>query len=400
MTLFPLIVRIRLIRVIVVVLDSVGIGDSPDAENFSTAGSNTVAHVSDWEGGLDLPRMERLGLSKLYPTLGLDHSAPVEGCYGVMNERSNAVDSTTGHWEMMGVQVDEPFPTYPDGFPDEVIDPFEDAIDKKVLGNRPASGTKIIETLGKEHLETGNPIVYTSADSVFQIAAHEEIIPIDELYEICKVARSILTGDHAVGRVIARPFVGELGNFERTHRRKDFTVEPEEKTVLEDLTEAGFGVYAVGKINQIFSGKGIKKSSKAKNNEDALDQTIDFIETVEDESLIFSNLVDFDMRYGHRNDPRGYAEALEKWDSGLDSLITAMKKDDILMITADHGTDPTTDSTDHSRELVPLLAYGQELQSGVNLGVRLSFADLGQTILEFFDLPARLNAESFKTLIT
>lgn len=339
--------------------------------------------------------MERLGLGKIHPLLDVDVPGGVEGCYGALYERSNAVDSTTGHWEMMGVEVEDPFPTYPDGFPAEVIEPFEQAIGRSVLGNRAASGTKIIEELGEEHLETGNPIVYTSADSVFQVAAHEEVVPVDELYEICREAREILTGDHAVGRVIARPFVGELGDFDRTHRRKDFTLSPMGRTVLEDLREAGVPVYSVGKINQIFSGEGIDEAFKTKDNRDSIERTISLIEEVDERSFVFSNLVDFDMRYGHRNDPEGYARALEEWDEGLEEILGAMGPDDVLMISADHGTDPTTDSTDHSRELVPLLVAGENCRNDVDLGVRIGFQDLGQTVLEYFDLPRRLDATSF-----
>lgn len=376
------------------VLDSVGIGDSPDAVEYGTHGSNTLAHVADYVGGLDVPVMERLGLGEIFPLLGVGTPEELDGCYGALCERSNAVDSTSGHWELMGVEVENPFPTYPEGFPPEVIEPFEEAIDREALGNRAASGTKIIEDLGEEHLETGNPIVYTSADSVFQIAAHEEIIPVEELYEICREARKILTGDHAVGRVIARPFIGELGSFERTHRRKDFTVSPPDRTVLEDLQAAGVPVHAVGKIGQIFSEEGIDESYKTKNNRESLDRTISLVESHEDRFL-FTNLVDFDMRYGHRNDPSGYARALEEWDRGLEELLGTMGSSDLLMITADHGTDPTTEITDHSRELVPLLVYGEQARSGIDLGVRVGFQDLGQTILDVFDQPTRLEAESF-----
>jgi phosphopentomutase len=312
-----------------------------------------------------------------------------------MCETSNAVDSTSGHWEMMGVRVEEPFPTYPEGFPDEVIEPFEEAIGRDVLGNRPASGTKIIEELGEEHLTTGNPIVYTSADSVFQIAAHEDVIPVDELYEICREARAILTGDHAVGRVIARPFVGELGDFTRTHHRKDFTLKPIDRTVLEDVSENGYPVYSIGKINQIFSGEGITETQKIKDNTDAVDAILNTLNRAEDDSLIFANLVDFDQRYGHRNDPAGYATALQEWDQGLARIRETLAGDDVLMITADHGTDPTTESTDHSRELVPLLVDGPNCREGHDLGVRIGFQDLGQTVLDLFDLPTRLNATSF-----
>lgn len=376
-------------RVIVVVLDSLGVGDTPDAGAYGTRGSNTLAHVADWADGLEVPAMEKLGLGELCPSPGIQSPDSLLGSYGSMYELSNAIDSTTGHWEMMGVVVEEPFPTYPDGFPPEVIEPFTEAIGRKVLGNRPASGTKIIEELGREHIDSGNPIVYTSADSVFQVAAHEDVIPVEELYEICRTARGILTGDHAVGRVIARPFVGEPGSFDRTHRRKDFTVDPFGKTVLEDVYEAGYPVYSVGKINQIFSGRGITEARKGKNNADSVELTRKLLQEQREDCLIFTNLVDFDMRYGHRNDPGGYARALEEWDEGLRTLLDVLGRDDLLMITADHGTDPTTDSTDHSREMVPLLVHGPSVKSGVDLGVRIGFYDIGQTVLDCFNLPLR-----------
>lgn len=381
-------------RVIVVVLDSFGVGDAPDAQGFGTSGSNTFGHVADWAGGVELPVMAELGLGELYPAVGIESPARIRGSYGAMYEVSNAIDSTTGHWEMMGVEVEDPFPTYPEGFPDEVIDPLSRVIDREILGNRPASGTRIIEELGQEHLESGAPIVYTSADSVFQVAAHEEVIPVEELYEICREARAILTDDHAVGRVIARPFVGSPGDFRRTHRRKDFTLEPFGPTVLDDLSNSGYPVYGVGKINEIFSNRGITESFKTRDNRDGIDRIRDLIETKREECLIFANLVDFDMRYGHRNDPGGYARALEEWDGALEGILELLNEEDVLMVTADHGTDPTTPSTDHSRELVPLLVYGQKLRSGIDLGVRIGFQDVGQTILDCFGLECRLEGAS------
>ncbi len=381
-------------RVILIVLDSVGIGDAPDAGNFGTAGSNTLANVSTTVSGLDLPSMERLGLGHVFPILGVEaHPSPTGG-YGALSEVSNAMDTTIGHWEMMGIRMDSSFPTYPDGFPrDDVIEPFEREVGREVLGNRAASGTVIMEELGEEHIDTGRPIVYTSADSVFQIAAHEDVIPVRELYRICKIARNILTGDHAVGRVIARPFVGDPGEFERTHRRKDFSLDPPEQTVLDDLDEEGVPVWAVGKIGDIFSRRGIRESHKTRHNEHGIQVTLDLMDRLK-EGLIFTNLVDFDSEYGHRNDPAGYARALEEWDRGLERILDSLREGDLLMVSADHGTDPTTPGTDHSRELVPFLTRSPSFPGGVNLGVQIGFDTIGQTILDYFGLPTRLEAAS------
>ncbi|MFP4686834.1 MAG: phosphopentomutase [bacterium] len=381
-------------RVILVILDSVGIGSAPDAKKFNSLGSNTIFNIATQVAGLNMPNMERLGLGHICPILGVDpHPQPL-GCYGSLSEISAAIDTTVGHWELMGVPVSSPFPTYPTGFPDEVIEPFERAIGKPVLGNKAASGTEIIEDLGEEHMNTGSPIVYTSADSVFQIAAHEEVIPVVELYRMCKMARDILTGEHAVGRVIARPFVGVPGGFQRTHRRKDFSLDPIEKTVMEDLAEAGLAVKCVGKIGDIFNEKGATEVFKTRDNMEGIDRIIKLI--AEDwEGLMFANLVDFDMEFGHRNNALGYARALEEWDQGLEEIMEMLKEEDILMITADHGNDPTTPGTDHTRELVPLLVYGKSLKEAVDLGVRIGFSDVGQTILDYFELPCRLDAQSF-----
>lgn len=387
-------------RAVVIVLDSVGVGAAPDAGDFDSEKSNTLFNTSSRVAGLNLPNMERLGLGHIYPFLGVDpHPQPL-GNYGSLAEVSAAIDTTVGHWELMGVRVDEPFPTYPDGFPDEVIEPFERAISRPVLGNKPASGTVIIEELGEEHMRTGSPIIYTSADSVFQIAAHEEVIPVVELYRMCKLAREILTDEHAVGRVIARPFVGKPGNFQRTHRRKDFSLDPIDQTVMDDLKKVGYSVKSVGKISDIFNGKGITDSTKTTDNADGIQQTIDLIKNDEEEGLIFVNLVDFDMRFGHRNNTLGYARALEEWDQALEEILGELKEDDMLIITADHGNDPTTPSTDHSRELVPLLVHGPNLKNGQNLGVRVGFYDVGQTILDYFNLSTRLEGTSFLPEIT
>jgi phosphopentomutase len=382
-------------RVILVILDSVGIGSAPDANHFNSEGSNTIFNIATQVAGLNMPNMERLGLGHICPILGIDpHPQPV-GCYGSLSELSAAIDTTVGHWELMGVSVEEPFPTYPEGFPDEVIEPFERAIGKPVLGNKAASGTVIIEELGEEHMQTGSPIVYTSADSVFQIAAHEEVIPVVELYRMCKMARDILTGEHAVGRVIARPFVGVPGGFQRTHRRKDFSLDPLEKTVMQDLEEAGYAVKCIGKIADIFNEVGATEVFKTRDNAEGIDKIIELVEETDDDGLVFANLVDFDMEFGHRNNALGYARALEEWDQGLEEIMASLGEEDILMITADHGNDPTTPGTDHTRELVPLLVYGKNIEDGVDLGVRIGFSDVGQSILDYFDLPCRLEASSF-----
>lgn len=386
-------------RVIVVILDSLGIGDMPDAEMFDTAGSNTLVNIGTRVAGLTLPNMERLGLGHIHPILGVDPHPQPEGCYGAMSEVSNAMDTTVGHWEIMGVRTERSFPTYPDGFPNEVIEPFERAIGRPVLGNKAESGTVIIEELGEEHMRSGSPIVYTSADSVFQIAAHEEVIPVPELYRMCETARDILKGEHAVSRVIARPFVGKPGGFQRTHRRKDFSLSPTDRTVMEDLKESGYDVKCVGKISDIFNEVGVTESFHTKGNLDGIQKTMELIED-EFEGLIFTNLVDFDSKYGHRNNPLGYAQALEEWDQYLEEIISDLNEGDILMITGDHGTDPTTDSTDHSRELVPLLVYGPGLARGVDLGVRVGFYDVGQTILDYFDIDRQTEGKSFLPEIT
>ena len=328
---------------------------------------------------------------------GIDYIEKVDdpsASFGRLSEKSKGKDTTTGHWEIAGIVLERPFPTYPDGFPKEVIEAFEKAIGRKCLGNYPASGTEIIEKLGKEHMETGFPIVYTSADSVFQIAAHESIIPIDELYDMCEKARSILTGEHAVGRVIARPFEGETGSFRRTERRKDFSLKPIRKTVLDYAKEQGFEVRAVGKIEDIFAGSGITHAVHINGNMDGVDKTIEWIR--EDfKGILFTNLVDFDMLYGHRNNTEGYARAIEDFDRRLPEIIGAMKDEDILIITADHGCDPTTESTDHSREYTPLLIYGKPIKKGVNLHTREGFSDIAATVAEYLGVKAEIEGKSF-----
>ncbi len=375
-------------RVILIVLDSVGVGALPDAADYGEqdALSNTLAHTAEAVGGLDLPHLERLGIGNILPIAGVPPAPQPAGAYGRMAEGSKGKDTMTGHWEIAGLCLAQPFPTYPDGFPEEIIAEFRERIGRQTLGNYPESGTVIIQDLGDEHVRTGYPIVYTSADSVFQIAAHEDVIPPAELYEICRVARQILTGEHNVGRVIARPFIGPVdGRYVRTENRRDFSAEPPHPTVLDRLVDAGRRVMAVGKIEDIFAHRGITDVIHSTNNMAGVDAVLEFMRHSES-GLIFANLVDFDMLYGHRNNPRGYADALEQVDTRLPELLSAMRAGDLLIFTADHGNDPTTSSTDHSREYVPLLAAGARVRAGTNLGTRETFADLGATIADLLGI--------------
>lgn len=387
-------------RFIVIVLDSAGIGELPDSKAYGDEGSNTIGHISQNVKDFSLPNLERLGLANIdgfketYNTTTKVQEISLEGSYGRMAEKSAGKDTTTGHWELAGIILNKPFPLFPEGFPDDLMKEFERRIGRKTLGNKAASGTVIIQELGDEHVKTGFPIVYTSADSVFQIAAHEHVIPIEEQYKICQIAREMLTGDYGVGRVIARPFIGESGNYTRTERRKDFSIKPPSKTILNYLEDSGFEVRAVGKIEDIFSNSGITKSVHTHSNSDGIDKTIEWIKE-EYEGLLFTNLVDFDMHYGHRNDVEGYAKALIDFDKRLPEIIDQLKDEDILLITADHGCDPTTSSTDHSREYVPLLITGKQVKKGVNLYTRGSFADVAKTIAEYFELKNELCGESF-----
>ena len=385
-------------RAIIIVLDSVGIGALPDAAAFGDEGSNTLVNIKKARPETSLPNLCRLGLGNIQgeeiELLG-KVDAPA-GAFCKMAERSIGKDTTTGHWEIAGIITKNPFPTYTEnGFPEEVIRAFEEAIGTKCIGNYAASGTVIIQDLGSEHVKTGYPIVYTSADSVFQIAAHEEIIPVERLYEICEKARKILTGEHGVARVIARPFVGNAEEgFIRTKNRKDFSLEPTGVTILDLAKEKGMEVVAIGKTEDIFEHRGMTKADHTKDNADGIEKTMQFMKE-EFEGILFTNLVDTDMIFGHRNDVEGYASALEYFDGKLPEIISLMKEEDILFITADHGCDPTTDSTDHSREYVPMLAYGKPVKAGVDLGVRKTFADLGQTVSDYLELGAEFEAESF-----
>lgn len=385
-------------RVIWIVLDSVGIGELPDAHKYGDEGSNTLGNIASFVQGISLPNLQRLGLGNITPIQGVPPALEPRACFGKMAEKSPGKDTTTGHWEMAGLVLTKPFPTYPDGFPSNLISKFEQEIGSPVLGNKAASGTVIIEELGAKHLRTGYPIVYTSADSVFQIAAHEEVIPLDKLYNLCQTARTLLKGEHEVGRVIARPFIGKLGSFQRTPNRRDYSLKPTRATILDHLIQAGYEVNAIGKIAEIFAGQGITRSFPIQNNDEGVAKTIAAMDTYE-KGLIFANLVDFDSIYGHRNDPIGYAKALERFDQQLPTIVDKMKPWDVLLLTADHGCDPTTPSTDHSREYVPLLIFGEQLKSGICLGVRSSFSDLGKTVGDLFGIKADIDGETMLPLI-
>lgn len=386
-------------RVILIVLDSVGIGELPDAARYGDVGSHTLGNTGRVVGGLHLPHLERLGLANIAILPGVVPQTTPAASYGKMAEVSAGKDTTTGHWELMGIQLKKAFPLYPNGFPPAIMTPFEQAIGRGTLGNRPASGTVILDELGEEHLRTGWPIIYTSGDSVFQIAAHEEVIPVPALYEMCRIARDLLRGEHEVSRVIARPFLGTPGHFVRTANRHDFSVMPPEPTLLDTLQAAGLMVYAVGKINDIFTGRGITESVHTQDNNDGVDKTLAAMRTRPGRGLIFTNLVDFDAQYGHRNNPAGYAQALEAFDRRLPELLDALQPNDVLVLTADHGNDPTTPSTDHSREYVPLLLVGRPIRQGVNLGVRPTFADLAATIADMLGVARPPRGSSFKPLL-
>jgi phosphopentomutase len=366
-------------RIILVVFDSVGIGEMPDAAEYGDAGSDTLGHIAR-RRPLALPNLCALGLANIRPFEHLQPAAAPAGCYGRCALASPGKDTTTGHWEIAGIHLAKPFPLYPRGFPPEVLGEFERRTGRRALGNCTASGTEIIERLGEEHISTGSPIVYTSADSVFQIAAHEEVIPLAELYRMCEIARGILHGPHEVGRVIARPFTGKPGSFRRDGAaRHDYAVPPPQGMLLDRLAARGVPVHAIGKISEVFLGRGIAHSTKTKDNAEGMAAILDAIRSGSD-GFVFANLVDFDMLYGHRNDVEGYAAALEAADAWLPSVLAALREDDLFLITADHGNDPSTPGTDHSREYVPLLACGPKAPRGVNLGTRKTLADIGQTV--------------------
>lgn len=386
-------------NVTLIVLDSLGVGELPDAYEYGDEGSNTLGNIVKEYKNIKLPNLIKLGLGKIEGVEGLEETNNIVGSYGRAMEKSLGKDTTTGHWEISGIVLDQAFPTFPNGFPKEIIEEFEKLIGTKVLGNKVASGTVIINELGSEHLKTGYPIVYTSADSVFQIAAHEEVIPIDKLYEMCKIARGILKDKYAVGRVIARPFIGKEGNFTRTSNRRDFSLKPIHETMLDRIKSAGYDVMAVGKIEDIFVGQGITESVHTEDNMDGVDQTINFMKQHK-KGLIFTNLVDFDMKFGHRNDVEGYGNAIIDFDNRLPELISNLRDDEVLIITADHGCDPTTESTDHSREYIPILIYGDKIKKGVNIGTRESFADIGKTILDLLGIDSEdMKGQSFVSTI-
>jgi phosphopentomutase len=373
-------------RVLLVVCDSFGVGEAPDAEAYGDSGSNTLGHVAEALGGLRAPNLAGLGLGRVTPIAGLSPEAALPGtAHGRLTERSAGKDSTTGHWEIAGLVLDRPFPTYPKGFPPEVIEPFERAIGRQVLGNVPASGTEIIERLGEEHLRTGRPIVYTSADSVFQIACHVDVVPLQTLYGWCRIARALLDGEHRVGRVIARPFEGQPGSFRRTPERRDFSVSPPGPTLLDAAKDAGVTVFGVGKIGDIFAGRGLSEFRYSRSNDHGIDLTIDYLGRGAEPVLVVTNLVDFDTKFGHRADPKGYGRCVEEFDRRLPELVEASGAgtgEGAVFITGDHGCDPTTPGTDHTREFTPVLAAGARGEAPVDVGTRDTFADLGATIAE------------------
>jgi phosphopentomutase len=385
------------VKVLLLVCDSFGVGETPDAADYGDQGSNTLGNTAKAVGGLEAPNLAAMGLGALTDVQGVAAEPAPGSAYGKMRERSAGKDTTTGHWEIAGLIVEQPFPTYPDGFPMEVIQPFERAVGMPVLGNVAASGTEILEELGEEHLRTGRPIVYTSADSVFQIATHKEVVPLERLYEWCRTARGILDGENRVGRVIARPFVGGPGAFVRTHERRDFSVEPFAETYLDRVHASGVPVYGVGKIEDIFAGKGLTEARHSESNDHGIDLTIEYLDR-DDPILVVTNLVDFDTKYGHRSDPEGYAACVEAFDRRLPELIDAVG-DGLLFLTGDHGCDPTDASTDHTREHTPVLVTGGQLdrRPPIDLGTRDTFADLGATIatLSGVGTGSGLSGESF-----
>jgi phosphopentomutase len=381
-------------RAILIVLDGVGAGPNPDAHAYGDDGANSLEHCALAVGGLALPNLGRIGLGNITPILGTPPTPNADGAYGRMAEIGAGKDSTTGHWEITGVVLKKPLPTYPNGFPPDLVAAFERAIGRKVLGNKPASGTEIIKELGEEHMRTGYPILYTSADSVFQVAAHQDIIPLAELYHICEIARGMLTGENAVGRVIARPFIGEPGSFRRTEHRRDFSLAPLGTTLLDLLKDSGKEVIGVGKIEDLFAGRGLTQRDHTETNHESMAATLRWLER-EFTGLLFVNLVEFDMLWGHRRDSQGYAQALRDVDAWFWQVQQVMQPEDAIFFTADHGVDPTYRGSDHTREEVPLLAYGPPIRAGVDLGVRSTFADLGQTLAQTFGVGPLAAGSSF-----
>lgn len=385
----------RFKRIFLLILDSVGIGEAPDAADFDDVGADTLGHIADYVSGLKMPTMAELGLSNIRPIKGIDKADRPLAHYTKMEEASVGKDTMTGHWELMGLQIDQPFQTFPDGFPAELLTELTEKTGRGVLGNKPASGTEIIVELGEKHIETGDLIVYTSADSVLQIAAHEEVVPLEELYQICEIARELTkNGKYMVGRVIARPFVGEVGAFERTSNRHDYALKPFGRTVMNELKDASLAVIALGKITDIFDGEGVTESIRTVDNDDGMAKLIESMDQ-DFRGLSFLNLVDFDAKYGHRRDPKGYAKALEAFDQQLPAVLDKLREDDLLIITADHGNDPTHHGTDHTREYVPLIVYHTGIQSGQELPISKTFADVGATIADNFNVNLPEHGESF-----
>lgn len=379
----------------VIILDGVGIGELPDAADYGDAGSDTLCNIANALGGLNLPNLQKMGLGNIKSINGIKSQPHPLASFGKMKEISKGKDSITGHWEIAGLYVDVDFSYYPEGFTEDMMNEFLSKTGcEGYLGNKPASGTDIIKELGEQHLKTGYPIVYTSADSVFQIAAHENVIPLDQLYDICSITRNeVLTYSELIGRVIARPFTGEPGSFQRTTNRKDFSIDPSGSTVLDLLNENNIDTVAIGKVNDLFNYRGIKVREKTKSNKEGCEKLLEY-SLNNTRSFIFANLVDFDVYFGHRNDPKGFAEKLEEFDDFLPALLKNLDESDRLIITADHGNDPTTESTDHSREYVPLLFYSKN-EAGKNLGIRSTFSDVGKTVADYFDINNNLNGESF-----
>lgn len=381
-------------RLFLIILDGVGIGELPDAAQYGDRGANTLLHVAEFAGKLKLPVLESIGLGNLLPMPGVIPMLAPTGARARLTEKSAGKDSTTGHWELMGLALDAPFPTYPQGFPRDFLEAWSERVQRGWIGNVAASGTEIIERLGAEHQESGKFIVYTSADSVFQVAAHEQTVPIEKLYEACRIAREMLTGAHAVGRVIARPFEGEAGAYKRTSRRRDFSLAPHAPTVMDTLVEAGRRVVTVGKVDDLFAGRGVSDAIHTKDNEEGEAVLLDLAKR-SGEGLVFANLVDFDTQYGHRNDPAGFARALERFDVTLGELRSRLRGDEMIWVTADHGNDPTTPGTDHTREYTPLLMVGPRVAQGVDLGTRKTFADVGASIADLFSVRAPRTGTSF-----
>ncbi|SFA72705.1 phosphopentomutase [Lentibacillus halodurans] len=382
-------------RIFLIVMDSVGIGEAPDAKAFNDEGADTLGHIAERMDGLNMPNMAELGLSNIREIKGIEKAASPMAHYTKMQEASNGKDTMTGHWEIMGLNIQQPFRTFPDGFPDELVNDLEAKTGRKVIGNKPASGTAIIEELGKEHMDTGALIVYTSADSVLQIAAHEEVVPLEELYNICEIARELTLDErYMVGRVIARPFIGEPDAFQRTANRHDYALKPFGRTVMNELEDTDYDVMALGKISDIYDGEGVTEAIRTADNEDGMTKLIDSM-AKDFTGLNFLNLVDFDAKYGHRRDPKGYGKALEAFDARLPEVMNRLNKDDLLIITADHGNDPVHHGTDHTREYVPLLIYHTSMDEGKELPLRETFADIGATVAENFQIEMPENGKSF-----